>query len=316
MRWRSERRTGRDLLAIVAGLAAAAGCHAGGLRFCDDPPALNATQQDRLLRFAAVVKDELERSGRSVALIARSGLDLSRFGVRYSHAGLSLKANRLTPWSVRQLYYACNEGRPRLFDQGVAGFLSGTDDPVIGYASVVLLPPGREADELERAALDDRRALQLLGADYSANAHAFAVRYQNCNQWVMELLALAWGRLDGDGTASAGLRTRAQRWLQEQAYVPTRFEVNALWMWAGAFVPWLHHDDHPRDDVANAVYRVSMPAAIDAFVRARVPGATRLEFCHTERHVVVRRGWSPIAPGCNAERDDTVIPLDEGRPRG
>lgn len=98
MRWRSERRPRRDLLAIVAGLAAAAGCHAGGLRFCDDPPALNATQQDRLLRFA-VVKDELERSDRSVVLVARSGVDLSRFGVRYSHAGISLKANRLTPWS-------------------------------------------------------------------------------------------------------------------------------------------------------------------------------------------------------------------------
>ena len=62
----------------------------------DAPPALSATQQDRLLRFAAVVKDELERSGRSVALIARSGLDLSRFGVRYM-AGAVAAFSRLHP---------------------------------------------------------------------------------------------------------------------------------------------------------------------------------------------------------------------------
>ena len=225
--------------------------------------------------------------------------------MRYSHAGITLQANRHTPWSVRQLYYACDEDRPRIFDQGISGFLSGTDDPSIGYVSVLLLPAGREADELERVALDDRRAVALLGADYSANAYPFSLRYQNCNQWVMELLAVAWGALP-DG---AGLRVRAQAWLRQQAYAPTRFEVNALWMWAGAFVPWLHHDDHPREDVAAAVYRVSMPAAIEAFARARLPAAVRLEFCHTERHVVVRRDGAPIAAGCRPDEGDRVVPL-------
>jgi hypothetical protein len=40
-----------------------------------------------------------------------------------------------------------------------------------------------------------------------------------------------------------------------------------------------------------------------------VPGAQRLEFCHTERHVVVRRGWTPLAEGCVPEDGDTVVPL-------
>ena len=31
--------------------------------------------------------------GETVALISRSGTDLSRFGIRYSHAGVSLKAS-------------------------------------------------------------------------------------------------------------------------------------------------------------------------------------------------------------------------------
>jgi len=130
-----------------------------------------------------------------VALIARSGLDLSRFGVRYSHAGFSLRASENTPWSVRQLYYACDEQKPRIFDQGMSGFLLGTDNPAVGYVSIVFLPTD-EAAELEHAALDNRQALRLLSPTYSANAYPFSVRYQNCNQWVMELIASAWGQLD------------------------------------------------------------------------------------------------------------------------
>jgi hypothetical protein len=162
-------------------------------RFCDRPLPLSAQQQDRLLQVAALVRRELEASGDDVALISRSGLNLQRFGIRYSHAGLSLKTNDGVPWSVRQLYYACDERRPRLFDQGLAGFLFGTDDPEVGYVSIVWMPKPQAA-EVERAAQDKARALRLISARYSANAYPFSLRYQNCNQWVAELLATAWVR--------------------------------------------------------------------------------------------------------------------------
>ena len=304
MPWRFERASRALLLAALVSPPWAA-CHASALQFCDHPDALSAEQKDRLFRFGAIIKTELENSGALLALIARSGLDLRRFGMRYSHAGFSLKASQNTPWSVRQLYYACDERRPRLFDQGLSGFLLGTDDPGIGYVSIVFLPAA-EATELERAALDNGRALQLLNATYSANAYAYGLRYQNCNQWVMELLATAWGRLDDTGHP----RAQAQRWLADQGYTPTRIEVgNRALMWAGAFVPWLHSDDHPSDDMAQMVYRVSMPASIEGFVRATVPGASRMEFCHTGRQVVIHRGWEPIAEGCTPGAHDTVITL-------
>ncbi|MEP6873040.1 MAG: DUF2145 domain-containing protein [Burkholderiales bacterium] len=308
MPWCCERRGWLiGLLLALGGLLPGGPCHASALQYCDHPATLSADQKDRLFRFGAIIKTELESSGASLALVSRSGLDLSRFGVRYSHAGFSLKASPNTPWSVRQLYYACDEGRPRLYDQGLSGFLLGTDNPAIGYVSVVFVPPA-EADELERAALDNARALQLLNATYSANAYAWGVRYQNCNQWVMELLATAWGRLD-DADAP---RAQAQRWLHDAGYAPTRFEVgNRALMWVGAFVPWLHSDDHPPNDIAEMVYRVSMPAAMEAFVQARLPGATRIEFCHTDRIVVVRHGWAPIADGCLPQAQDTVIPLSD-----
>jgi len=250
-----------------------------------------------------MAKNELERSGHTLAIVARSGLNLARFGIRYSHAGLSLAANANGPWSVRQLYYACDEGRPRLYDQGLAGFLFGTEDPALGYLSIVLLP-APASTLLEQAALDPARALAWVGADYSANAYAFSTRYQNCNQWLAELLAGAWG-------AVAGERGAAQRWLADNGYAPSPVEVRSrALMFAAGFVPWLRTDDHPSEDLHAMRFRTSLPAAIEAFVRERVPGAERIELCHDSRQVVIRRGWVPIAEGCMPAEGDRVIALD------
>ena len=276
------------------------------LQFCDTATQRTATEQDRLLRFAAIVKSELEASGHAVALVARSGLNLQRFGIRYSHAGIGLKASDASTWSVRQLYFACDEGRPRLYDQGLAGFVSGTDDPRLGYLSIVLLPPERAA-ELERAALDKARALRLLAARYSANAHPYGLRYQNCNQWVAELIASAWGGL----AESEDLRSQSQAWLAARGYAPEPVQVNShALMLAAAFIPWLHSDDHPEDDRDALRFRTSLPASIEAFVRAQVPGVERIEACHDERQVVLRRGWVPIEDGCKPAVGDRVIALE------
>lgn len=282
--------------------AAALGARGESLRMCDRPAAASAQQQDRLLRFAALVKAELERGGGDAAIVARSGLALERFGVRYSHAGVALRESD-TPWAVRQLYYACDERRPRLYDQGIAGFVMGTSDPAAGRISIVVLPRDAGA-ALARAAADTPRMLGLLGVRYSANAYAFGETFQNCNQWVAEALALAWGPPDGAGT-----RASAQRWLHGAGYRPHAFTLSPLWMWAGLVVPWVHHADHPPQDVAGGVYRVSMPDAIEAFVHERVPGAQRIELCHDDGRVVVRRGWAPIGTDCLPTGDDRVVAL-------
>lgn len=317
--------------ALVAGAATAPPAQAGALAFCDPPATLDAVQQDRLLRFAAVIKDELDRSGASVALVARAGLDLGRWGQRYSHAGVSLRDSPNGRWSVRQLYFDCDEKRPRLFDQGVAGFVVGAADPGLGHVAVVLPPPA-EAAALEAAALDPRRSLNLLGAAYSANAYAFAARYQNCNQWVAELLALAWGRLDAadgplpaaDSVADAAaaspsaapgddapLRAAAQRWLRDAGYEPVAFELGSpVWVWLAGRLPWLNTDDHPDADLAQSRLRVSMPASIESFVRRRSPPARRIEFCHDDARIVVRHGWLPLGPGCTPADGDRIIALD------
>ena len=295
----------RGALTALACAAAAHGAWAASLNDCQGQTEPSAATQDRLIQVAAAVKAELDRSGQTVAIVSRSGLALQRFDHRYSHAGVSLKASPTIPWSVRQLYYACDQKRPRIFDQGMSGFVMGALDPAEGYVSIVLLPPDA-AQALERTALDDQQALRLLGGTYSANAYAFGLRYQNCNQWLAELMASAWGALPPRDDA----RGQAQDWLRAQHYQPSTFSLG--WgpvAWLAGLLPWLHADDHPQENIVDAQFKVSMPASIEAFVHGRLPEATRVELCYTPQHIVVHRGWEPIAPGCKPGANDTVTAL-------
>ncbi|MFS2006549.1 DUF2145 domain-containing protein [Duganella sp. CT11-25] len=293
----------RALAALL--LACAAGASSGASRFCDRDQPLTAAEQDRLLRFAAVLREELAATGDGVALVSRSGLDLSRFGIRYSHAALAWRSESGL-WSARQLYYACDERRPRIYDQGLAGFALGTDDPRLGYLSIVRLP-AQAVLTLRPALLDNPRVLHLLAAHYSANAYAYGLRYQNCNQWIMEMIAAGWGDLpDGED-----LRERAQAWLRDAHYAPQPVDVNSrLLMLASYFVPLLHLDDHPDDDRRTMRLEISLPSTVETFVRERFPASERVELCHDDRRIVIHRGWEPIAEGCQPGEGDRVVPLD------
>ncbi len=342
------RSAGRPLRAgwlLAASLAVALGAapaQAGALRFCDRRAPPDAAAQDRLLRFAALVRDTLAASGARLALVARSGLDLRRVGQRYSHAGVALRDADAAPWTIRQLYFACDEQRPRLFDEGLGGFVLATDDADEGYVSLLLLPEAATRP-LEAAVRDNTVALSLLGSRYSANAYAYDVQFQNCNQWLVELLALAWTDADAlplptatgvpapdavaaaagaaasaaaDGPVSAAstapgdaARRSAQRWLAAHGYRPTEVHAGVLAA-AVPLLPWLHNADHPVGDLARGVYRVSMPAAIDAFALALWPDARRIELCFRGQRVVLREGGAAIADGCVPAPGDTVAALD------
>jgi hypothetical protein len=276
--------------------------------YCSGNRELSPRLQDRLLRFAAQAQKLLEASGQPVALVARSGLDLERFGHRYSHAGISLLAGAELPWAVRQLYYACDEKRPRLFDQGLAGFVFGTDNAQLSFLSLVFLPSGPSEAALLQTATDKPVALSLIAPRYSANAYAFSSRYQNCNQWVAELLGIAWAP---EATASAPSRDGAQSALRLLGYQPEPTAVGSpLVMLASSFVPLLNLDDHPEEDRMALQLRVSMPGTIESFVRQREPSAHRVELCQTEGRIVIRRGWRPLPADCSAEAGDEVVALD------
>jgi hypothetical protein len=312
---RARRARSAWLLAVrrVAGWVAAgcmvAAAQAGSLpQTCEAGTEPDAARQAQALRVAAAVRQELARHDASAALVARAGLDLSLLGQRYSHAGLSLREHPGGPWTVRQLYFACDEGRPRIFDQGLAGFLAGNEGDS-GPQLVVVLPGPEASAALAQAARDDALARRLLGASYSANAHAFSVRHQNCNQWVAELIAAAWGGVEPGGEA----RAQAQAWLRLRGFEPTVFSL----AWPplrplAPFVRWLREDDHPQEDLQAWRYRVVMPQSLEKFMRQLEPRARRLEFCLRDSRLVVREGWESMQQDCTPEPGDRVIELLAG----
>ena len=291
---------------MALSLAAGAG-QAGSLvaNFCGQTTPLSAAQHDRLLRFAAIVREVLDREAQGVALVSRSGLDLDRFGVRYSHAGLALADGAGTRWAVRQLYYDCEAAQPRLYDQGLAGFVAGVHEPDRGFVSL-LLPPADAAQRLTATALDRPRALRLLAARYSANAHAWSLAYQNCNQWVAELMATAEGGLvDGPD-----LRARAQQWLRVAGYQPAAVDAGShAVMFAAGFVPWVRLDDRPEAERYSLVFHLSLPRSLEAFALARWPGARRVTLCYAGDRVVLRRDGDPLPVDCTPQPGDEVRAL-------
>ena len=306
-------------LASALALPGLAQAEAASARYCDGSAPLTAAQQDRLLRVADLLRSELLASDSAVALVARSGLDLARFGLRHSHAGIGLRDAPAGAWAVRQLFYACDEQRPRLFDQGLPGFVSGVHDPEVGFVSALLLPDGPAARALARSVLDTPRMQALLAGRYNAVAYPWATHSQNCNQWVVEALADAWASATGADTDAAdtdatttlpSARTRAQRWLNDAGYQPLRVQglTHGLVFLAG-FMPLLNLQEHPQDDRFALQLQVSVPASIDTFVRQRLPAARVLQLCFTAQQAVLRHGDAPLPSDCRAQPGDRVLPL-------
>lgn len=319
---------GGPLLTVALGLLMGLGtAQAGVLRHCEAPADRTAAQQDRLLRLSALVRERLDAQGSELAIVARSGLKLSWWGQRYSHSGLSLRANPAGPWFVRQLYYDCAAKEPRIFDEGLAGFVSGMADPERGHLLVLVLPvapierSSTVTERLKHLALHNPTALGLLGSRYTANAHAFSTLFQNCNQWLAELLAFALQPATEPPLASRprdlspeqdqSLRAKAQALLRAQGYEPTRFALgNPLITWFAGQIPWLSLDDHPPEDLQRNLLRVSMPESIAAHVMAHVPGVLRIEACFTTAQIVVRQDGAALDEACTAQPGDEVITLD------
>lgn len=135
----------------------------------------------------------------------------------------------------------------------------------------------------------------------SANAYAFATTYQNCNQWIVELLAAAW--------ADTTLQTRheAQSWLLQNAYTPSAVRLPHWWLYMLPwFTPLMNNDDQPA--AASGVYEVSTPEAIEAFAHHMDPDASRIEVCITPGDVIIHHGWSLLDKACTAEDGDQASP--------
>jgi hypothetical protein len=256
----------RALVALAFGLAARVDLAAAGQTCEPFVPTPDAVAKG--LELGGRSRDALDASGAEVALIARAGQDLTQYHLRWSHMAFVWRDHPDGRWTVVHELNECGRSTSALFDEGLGNFFL---DAPFRYEAVIVIPDAETQHRL--AALLSGSAPQALHDDrYNVVAYPFSTQYQNSNQWVLELTAVA---MANDPLVDD--RASAQQWLRSNGYRPTTLDIPASTrLGARLFRANVAFDDHPFDRrMAGQIDAVSVESVI-AFVRQHAAGARTL----------------------------------------
>ncbi len=121
---------------------------------------------------------------------------------------------------------------------GLANFF--LDDPFT-LDSIMLVPPPRVAGRMAEYLRSPALLHGLHEPKYSMVAYPFSTKYQNSNQWVLEVVAAAMS-----SDVKVQNREQAQSWLKLAGYQPTELHIGPLTRLGGRIVKAnIAFDDHP-----------------------------------------------------------------------
>jgi len=274
------------MVSLCFPLAAMAG------RNCDETPP-DAAKTQKAIRLSKQVRDTLELSGASLALVGRIGSDQSKRGVRYTHVAYLLRDHPAGAWTVVHELNSCGSGNSDLFDEGLANFYM---DDLFEYETRVVIPSPSLQEKLART-LQSPMKRALHEPTYSSIAFPWSTRYQNSNGWVMEILASA-----AAGADEIRNREQAQRWLRENGYQPGKVHIGAGER-AGArlFTPNIRFGDHPDTAWQAQSYEVNTGDAALEFMH-RFDPESRLITQRLDTKPVVAARTTAVASAPVAEK--------------
>ena len=197
------------------------------------PPARIADAAATALMVAAT----LDQADAPVALVSRVGTDLSKHGLRYSHAGFALRDHPDGRWTVVHLLNDCSNDGSGLYAQGLVNFFA--DDLVNQDARITWLQP--DVAERLAARLLDLPGDTLYTPRYNLIARPDSRQYQNSTSWVLEHIAAAL-------PTDVKIHTRASAYRQALAhdFEPGRIRIPyAKRIMGGLFAANLVFTDHP-----------------------------------------------------------------------
>jgi hypothetical protein len=249
------------LTVLLTALLAAAPARAGTA--CDPKPP-DAASFQKAMTLAEHTLAALDKSGAQVALIARAGQDLSKYGLRYSHMAYVWRDHPQGRWLVVHELNKCGSNRSDLFDEGLGNFFL---DNMFSYETRILVP-GAPAQARIGAMLASGTPLRLHDARYNMVAFPYALAYQNSNQWLLETYAAAMSDLPVAG------RAQAQAWLKLAGYQPITIDIPAMTrLGARMFSANVAFDDQPFDRrMAGKIDTVTVDSVM-RFVHQRDSGA-------------------------------------------
>jgi hypothetical protein len=232
---------------------------------CGERAAPTVQALARGLQLGEQVRDQLERSGASMAFVARVGLNLSEFNQHFTHMGVALRDHVRNRWQVVHLFNPCGKSQSEIMTQALEKFY---EVDLFAYEALVVIPAQAHQASLRNAFLNPAKAQALHMPSYNMISHPFDTKFQNSNQWILEMIALGW-----DGSASVTDRKQAQAWLKSKAYDPGAIRISNLRR-AGArmFSAHVSFADHTDEEYQNQSYQVVTVDSIVGLLGKLEPG--------------------------------------------
>lgn len=191
-------------------------------------------------RQALDVQKKLNRLQANVVLIARAGTNLSKYSLRYSHVGFAVKNYPGMPgqWTILHLLNECGTSYSSLYAQGIMNFFMDN----LYTQDYQLIEPDFATQSRLLQALSPTKIKQLHNKNYSIIAYPFSNKYQNSNQWVLEVLAAS---INPEKTPT---QHAAQIYLHKTGYKPTVIRVDPLSKLGATLFNHIAFDDHPGSE--------------------------------------------------------------------
>jgi len=218
-----------------------------------DPRVLSRASEQAL-----ALKQTLDRFKPKVALLARVGSDVSKYGMHYTHMAFVVKnyPGAEGQWTVIHLLNQCGTSQSNIYAQGLANFFM--DDLFSLDYQLTLLKPALQTKLY--ALLTSPLKLSLHNNSYNMLAYPFSNEYQNSNQWVLEVITAA-------NNASAS-REQVQEILTETGYVPTKIDIGGMSKFGAQFFRNnIKFDDHPQNEQSSGKYSVVSVNSVIAYLK-------------------------------------------------
>lgn len=195
---------------------------------------LSAIEMQQTFVMGKDLEAALNRLNSDVVIVARSGQDLEKYGIRYSHAAFMVKDRQ--EWQVYHLLNECPSSFGGLYQEGLGNFVmpamvstklkNGTNDlskPEISFGFAI--PPKPVQQNLKRLLQDAAARNSVFEKQYSAVANPYNQINQNSNGWVLEFYTIAEAQANKQIVNN---RDDAQAWLKSQDYEGTELPASIL----------------------------------------------------------------------------------------
>lgn len=194
---------------------------AGAGQHCEQHP-LTTQELMQGLTLAETTARSLDATGADVVVIARAGQDLRRWGLNWSHMGLAYRVSppngtgQIGVWRVVHKLNQCGTAEAQLYRHGLGEFFM--DQPWRYAAAYSVLTPELQQRLLPWLSRADV-LLDLAQPRYNMLSYPWSQRYQQSNQWVLEVIAASHG--------GQNHRQGAQNVLQALRYEPGLVNIPA-----------------------------------------------------------------------------------------